>query len=260
MIKLFRNTASRVTAATIRHFHYIPNNLGSVFTRYAGAVEIIPDSSDPRCTEIYQLRYNVMNRQSRSPSLFTATHPQVYLGTDHEYEIRDELDEDPATVHFALRNPTTGRLVAAIRIVDANQSVLDMERYGWFDIPAEIKSAGAAELGRLVADRSIRKTNAALLLYIQSGYHLQDQGIENLLFMVDSRAQRLVDTYRRLTICDPLTDEPVRCDEFEVGRTSHIMRIPLGAPGTRERARFIAQVDGPVNCLSMILPSYDTVR
>ena len=64
--------------------------------------------------------------------------------------------------------------------------------------------------------------------------------------MVDSRAKKLMNYYKRYTICEEISNGPVACNEYEQGRTSHVMLMPMGAQGTMERAKFTAQVRIPI--------------
>ena len=111
-------------------------------------VEIITNPNDSRCNEIFKLRYQVMSEQTPN-SPFNENHPMVYL-TNNGYEIKDRLDSEPSTVQYALKN-SSGRIVSAIRTVDGNKSQLDMEKYGWFNIPEYVKEQGVVEWGRLVS-------------------------------------------------------------------------------------------------------------
>jgi hypothetical protein len=56
------------------------------------------------------------------------SHPAVIEFEDGTYGVRDELDLDDGTVHFLVRNPNDGKVIASIRTVDANTSQLDMEK------------------------------------------------------------------------------------------------------------------------------------
>jgi N-acyl-L-homoserine lactone synthetase len=210
-------------------------------SRIMPMVEIIKDKTDPRCLEIYRLRHNVVVDQFK-----------LKINPSNVYEsacgkvIIDEHDISDATVHYAIRNPATGKIVSAIRTIDANKTKLDMEKHNWFQIDPKIKAGGLVEWSRLVSDASARKTNTALLLYIKSVYHQQDMGVNNVIFMVDSRAKKLMHYYKRYTICEEISDGPVACNEYEQGRTSHVMLMPTGAPGTIERAKFTVQVRIPI--------------
>jgi len=210
-----------------------------MFSRYSAAIETF-GNTDPRADEVYRLRYNVMSTAPGSP--FNASHPQVI----DDCKIRDELDCAESTIHYAIRCPKTDEIVAAIRTVDANKSQLDMERYGWFDIPEEIKAGGAVEWGRLIVSPKHRKTNSALRLYVESVRYHQDHGIDNVLFMVDSRAVRLMKYYKRYTICEQISEDAVPCDEFEVGRKSYVMNMPFGATGSLGRINFYTRVEVPI--------------
>jgi hypothetical protein len=56
------------------------------------------------------------------------SHPAVIEFEDGSYGVKDELDSDVGTVHFVVRNPNDGNVIASIRTVDANTSKLDMEK------------------------------------------------------------------------------------------------------------------------------------
>ena len=62
--------------------------------------------------------------------LLDQSHPAVIQLQDGNYGVRDELDMEDSTVHFFVRNPMDGKVVAAIRTVDANESQLEMEVRG----------------------------------------------------------------------------------------------------------------------------------
>ena len=210
-------------------------------TRRLPMVEIIKDKTDPRCIDIYRLRHNVIidqcNMKIDQSNIFESTTGKI---------IMDKHDISDATVHYAIRDPATGKLVSAIRTIDANKTQIDMEKYKWFNIDQKIKSGGVVEWSRLVSDMSVRKTNTALLLYMQSVYHQQDQGINNVIFMVDSRAKKLMNYYNRYTICKEISNGPVECNEYEEGRKSHVMLMPMGEPDTFERYKFFVSVRMPI--------------
>jgi hypothetical protein len=210
-------------------------------TRRLPMVEIITDKMDPRCLEIFRLRYSVVIDQF-----------QMRINQSHVFEsskgniIMDDHDASDATVHYAIRSPVTGKYVSAIRTIDANKTRLDMEKHNWFQLSDAVKSKGVVEWSRLVADASVRKTNTSLLLYMQSVYHQQDLGVENVVFMVDSRATNLMNYYKRYTICKEISNGPVDCKEYEQGRKSHVMLMPMGASKSPERTKFIFQVQIPI--------------
>lgn len=220
------------------------------FSRTLPMVEIISNKMDPRCQEIYRLRYNVVVEQHKM-KINDSNIKDSSIGK----LIMDEHDISEATVHYAIRNPTTGKLVSAIRTIDANKTQLDMEKHKWFQIDQKIKTGGVVEWSRLVSDASVRKTNTALLLYIKSVYHQQDLGVNNVIFMVDSRATNLMNYYKRWTICEEISNGPVPCDEYEVGRKSHVMLMPTGHPDTVERAKFTLQVRIPIVCAVSMMKS-----
>lgn len=56
------------------------------------------------------------------------SHPAVIEFEDGSYGVKDELDSDVGTIHFVVRNPNDGNVIASIRTVDANTSKLDMEK------------------------------------------------------------------------------------------------------------------------------------
>lgn len=209
-------------------------------TRRLPMVEIIADKTDPRCLDIYRLRHEVMidqfNMKISPTNIFDSSRGKI---------IMDKHDVSDATVHYAIRNPSTGKFVSAIRTIDANKTQLDMEKYNWFQIDPKIKADGVVEWSRLVSDNSVRKTNTALLLYMKSVYHQQDMGVNNVIFMVNSQAKNLMNYYKRWTICHELSNGPVPCNEYESGRTSHVMLMPTGRPGSLERAKFTVQVQVP---------------
>ena len=204
-------------------------------TRRLPMVEIIKDKTDPRCIDIYRLRHDVIIDQCN----MKIDKSNVFESTTGKF-IMDKHDISDATVHYAIRDQTTGKLVSAIRTIDANKTQLDMEKHKWFNIEPKIKSGGVVEWSRLVSDMSVRKTNTALLLYMQSVYHQQDLGVNNVIFMVDSRAKKLMNYYNRYTICKEISNGPVECNEYEEGRKSHVMLMPMGAPGTFERFKFMS--------------------
>ncbi len=185
--------------------------------------------------EIYRLRHEVVveqyNMKINESNIRTSSIGKL---------IMDQHDISDATVHYAIRNPSTGKLVSAIRTIDANKTQLDMEKHNWFQIDPNIKSSGVVEWSRLVSDVSVRKTNTALLLYMKSVYHQQDLGVNNIIFMVDSRATKLLDYYKRYTICKDISNGPVDCSEYEVGRKSHVMLMQMGISGSTERHKFTA--------------------
>jgi hypothetical protein len=210
-------------------------------SRLMPMVEIITDKTDPRCLDIYRLRHTVVIDQHKMK-----INPSNIYDSASGKVIMDEHDISDATVHYAIRNPATGKIVSAIRTIDANKTKLDMEKHNWFQIDPKIKAGGVVEWSRLVSDASVRKTNTALLLYIKSVYHQQDMGVNNVIFMVDSRAKKLMHYYKRYTICEEISNGPVACNEYEQGRMSHVMLMPTGAPGSIERAKFTAQVRIPI--------------
>ena len=155
-----------------------PTPSGIGYTPRYPNVEVITDSSDPRCDEIYRLRGRVMRNV-----------PDRYVFGD---QVRDDLDEAESTTHYAYRHPKTGLIVTAIRAVDGVESQLEMERFGWFNLSDDIKRDGVYEWCRLVADKSVRRTNTAPILYIDSVLHQRSLGNYNCVFMVDQKAEKAV--------------------------------------------------------------------
>jgi N-acyl-L-homoserine lactone synthetase len=204
-------------------------------------VEIITNKTDPRCIEIYRLRHTVVIDQHK----MKINQSNIYESTSGKV-IMDNHDISDATVHYAIRNPATGKIVSAIRTIDANKTKLDMEKHNWFQIDPKIKAGGVVEWSRLVSDASVRKTNLALTLYIKSVDYQQDLGVNNVIFMVDSRAKNLMNYYNRYTICEEISNGPVACNEYEQGRMSHVMLMPMGEAGSIERVKFTAQVRIPI--------------
>jgi N-acyl-L-homoserine lactone synthetase len=212
-------------------------------------VEIIKDKTDPRCLDIYRLRYDVVVNQHK----MKVNKSSVYSGN----MICDDHDMSDATTHYAIRNPHTGKIVTSIRTIDGNKTALDMEKYNWFHLDKSITDGGVVEYSRLVSDASMKKTNAAILLYMRSVLHLQDTGISNITFMVDSKATQLMKYYKRWTICEELSNGPVKCDEYEMGRKSHVMLVSMGKPNTYDRCKFNSLVMYPaIGCISF-MKSYD---
>lgn len=223
--------------------------------RYLPMVEIITDKSDPRCLEIYRLRHEVIVNQQK----MKINPANIFTGPSGKY-ICDNHDLSDAVVHYAIRNPNTGKYVSSIRTIDGNKTTLDMEKHNWFKLSDTIKADGVVEWSRLVSDASVRKTNAALLLYIQSVNHQQDLGVNNVTFMVDSKAKHLMNYYKRWTICEEISDGPVKCDEYELGRTSHVMLMPMGKENTTERFRFNLGVRIPAIFGVSVLKQYDVAK
>jgi hypothetical protein len=226
--------------------------------RYLPMVEIITDKTDPRCLEIYRLRHEVIVNQHKMninpANIFTDQSGGKYICDHHD------TDTTNAVVHYAIRNPNTGKYISSIRTVDGNKTKLDMEKHGWFRLSDTIKQNGVVEWSRLVSDASARKTNAALLLYIQSVNHQQDLGVDNITFMVDSKAKNLMNYYKRWTICEEISNGPVKCDEYELGRTSHVMIMPMGKENTMERVKFNLGVRVPAIFGVSLLKQYDNKK
>lgn len=211
------------------------------FTRKLPMVEIISDAADPRCLDIFRLRHTVVIDQCKM-----TINASNIVDSAKGKMIMDDHDMSPATVHYAVRSPKTGEIVSAIRTIDANKTTLDMEKHNWFQIDNNIKANGVVEWSRLVSDVSVRKTNAALLLYMQSVYHQQDLGVNNVIFMVDGRATNLMKYYKRWTICREISNGAVECNEYEQGRKSHVMLMPMGTPGSIDRHLFTTTVRVPI--------------
>ncbi len=220
--------------------------------RYLPMVEIITDKTDPRCLDIYKLRHDVIIKQQK----MKINPENIFNGSKGNY-ICDKHDTTDAVVHYAIRHPNTGKFISAIRTIDGNKTQLDMEKHNWFKLSDKIKSEGVVEWSRLVSDESARKTNAALLLYIQSVNHQLDLGVNNVTFMVDSKAKNLMKYYKRWTICEEISNGPVKCDEYELGRTSHVMLMPMGRENTIERLKFNLGVRVPIVTSINFLKQYD---
>jgi len=219
--------------------------------------EIITDSNDPRMKEIYRLRFKV----GRQVMKLSRSDPRVYQDDeDGYYEVRDDLDEEESTVSFLIRNPNDGKPIASIRTVCGVQSQLEMEKFGWFDVPQSIKDGGLVEWCRLCAVKEARGTNAAPMLYLQSVRYHREMKNDNFMFMVDQRATKLIKYYNDWTIAEQLTKEPVSCDEFEVGRKSHVFHMPMGAPLSLARLNFDLRVYYPGVVGISAMRSYKTIR
>ncbi|GMI41647.1 hypothetical protein TrCOL_g12785 [Triparma columacea] len=215
-------------------------------------VEIIEDSSDSTLNDVYRLRFKVARKIMHLPR----SHPAVIEFEDGSYGVKDELDSDVGTVHFVVRNPNDGNVIASIRTVDANTSKLDMEKFGWHHLSDEIKSEGAVEWCRLCASPDARGTTAAPMLYIQSVRYHQEKGNNNFIYMVDQKAKKLLNYYSKWTPSVQLTKDPVRCDEFEPGRKSWVLAMQMGSPGSLQRAKFQANVYYPAIIGSCFMKSY----
>ena len=86
-------------------------------------------------------------------------------------------------------------------------------------------------------------------------YH-QERDLSNFVFMVDQKATRLLKYYNQWTIAEQLTDAPVRCDEFEPGRKSYVMNMPMGATNTPARLKFQTMVYWPAVLGTCLMKSY----
>jgi hypothetical protein len=211
----------------------------SYLGRNQTCVEIINRLDDPRRNEIFKLRHTVLSNAPNSP--FTRNHPMV-----HGDEIRDEYDEMESTKQYLIRSPGTGKPIASIRTTDANDGSLEMEKYGWFPISDDLRSEGLVEWSRLVSLPEVRGSNAVPILYYTSVTHKQMVGNQNIIFMVDQKATRLLEYYNKwASVCNVLTDEPINCDEFEKGRRSHVVLMPMGEKVSLSRAKFTAAVRVP---------------
>ncbi len=215
-------------------------------------VEIIRDKTDPRCLDIYKLRYDVVINQNK----MKINETNIY-NSDIGKIICDDHDTSDATTHFAIRNPNTGKYVSSIRTIDGNKTKLDMEKYNWFELDASIKRDGVVEYSRLVSDISVRKTNATILLYLQSVMTNQDLGICNITFMVDSKATNLMKYYKKWAICNEISNGAVKCDEYELGRKSHVMLVHMGRPHTYARIKFDTCCVIPGQLGATIMKQYD---
>jgi len=214
--------------------------------------EIIEDSNDPALEDVWRLRFKVARKIMHLPR----SHPAVLQLGDGTWGVRDELDMAESTVHFFIRNPTDGKVVAAIRTVDANKSQLEMEKFNWHNLSDEIKQGGAVEWCRLCASPEARGTTAAPMLYIQSvRYHLKKKN-NNFIFMVDQKAKKLLNYYKKWTPTEQLTKDPVRCDEFEPGRKSWVLSMPMGSPGSLTRMKFMLNVYYPAVLGTCFMKSY----
>ena len=58
------------------------------------------------------------------------------------------------------------------------------------------------------------------------------------------------------TIAEQLTDAPVRCDEFEPGRKSYVMNMPMGVANSGERLKFQVAVYWPAILGTCFMKSY----
>jgi hypothetical protein len=193
------------------------------------------------------------------------SHSHVYEDATGALGVRDQLDDAESTVHFLVRNPKSGKVVSSIRTVDASRSQLEMERFGWWKISDEMKKQGAVEWCRLVADPSARGSTAAPMLYIQSVRYHQDKtnewgGNQNFVFMVDQRATKLLKYYHDYTPTVQLSPEPVRCDEYELGRKSYVLNMPMGEEGSLARAKFQANVYWPAVLGTCFMKSYRDLK
>ena len=181
----------------------------------------------------------------------------VYQG-ENGSEIRDPLDDEPSTYHYAVRR-SDGKLVSSIRAVNGNQTPLEMERFGWYKFEGEVRENGFAEWCRLICDKEARGTTAVPLLYLQSARHQQDLGVDNLVFMVDTKAKKLLDYYKRWTIVEKVSD-PVPCNEFEKGRMSYVMNMPMGKKGSLQRAKFYGAVEVPCIAACAVMPKCNKAK
>jgi len=193
------------------------------------------------------------------------THSHVHEDATGKLGVRDDLDEADSTVHFLCRNPKSGKVVSSIRTVDANKSTLEMELHNWWKLSDDIKQGGAVEWCRLVADPSARGTTAAPMLYIQSVRYHQDKtkefgGNNNFVFMVDQRATKLLKYYNDWTPTVQLSPDAVRCDEYEIGRKSYVLNMPMGEEGSLARAKFQANVYHPAVLGSCFMKSYRDIK
>ena len=94
------------------------------------------------------------------------------------------------------------------------------------------------------------------MLYIQSvRYHLE-KGNDNFIFMVDQKAKKLLNYYKKWTPTKQLTEDPVRCDEFEPGRKSWVLSMPMGGAGSLTRLKFMANVYYPAVLGTCFMKSY----
>jgi len=67
----------------------------------------------------------------------------------------------------------------------------------------------------------------------------------------------ILNYYKRWTTCEQLTNDPVKCDEFEQGRKSHVINMPMGFDYSLDRIRFNLSVKMPAIFGIMIMKSYN---
>jgi len=75
--------------------------------------------------------------------------------------------------------------------------------------------------------------------------------------MVDSKATNLMKYYKKWTICKEISNGAVKCDEYEIGRKSHVMLMPMGRPNTYERIKFDTCCVIPGKIGATIMKQYD---
>jgi hypothetical protein len=106
-MQLAKSTTTLVLATSTRSI-----TTGHLFTRNSPLVEIITDSNDPRCAEVYRLRHDVLAKAAKS-TVFTEDHPLVFP-TELGFEIYDDLDQCASTTQYAVRG-SDGNICCAVR-------------------------------------------------------------------------------------------------------------------------------------------------
>lgn len=209
-------------------------------------VEIIPGDAPAAALEpIFALRHNVLKLKDSN-----------VLTTDRL--VQDEIDTHHSTGHCVAR--WRGETVAAMRLVNARETPLELTRFGWFDgIPEDVTAGGVVEWGRLVANRQGRKTCLVPQLQIESAkWCLEpERDLTNMVGMVDSKAQRLMAHYVKWCGCEWLTDEDsaFAVPELHEGRKAHLLLLRMGAARSLARLSFYARIYYPAVAVTSVLRS-----
>jgi len=163
----------------------------------------------------------------------------------------DEYDMYDSTVHQIITKDD--QIVASNRIVDGRSVELEMEKYNWFDIRKHIESDNLAEPGRLVADKSIRRSNLVPLMYIETLDYFIKNNIEFCTPMVNSKATKLIKHYTDWTGVDKVNTDPIKVNQFLEGQESDVFLLKIGKEVSMERKRLLYTNYIPANLIYSVM-------
>jgi predicted GNAT family N-acyltransferase len=223
MLRIAKQSIARVA------FNHIRDSYDTMLPRGMRATVTHHTKPDPECViqrGAFGLRYREMVAAKEPNPPFPPNHYCV-----HGTSFYDPCDFYPSTFHINMWKQDT--VVASSRYVDGNDEKLEMESFGWYDLRGSHPELGDnfVEPSRVVACKSVRGSAVVPLMYLRANIEFVERDFERTIGLVNARAIRLIQYYKKWLRFEWLTENPFATDEFIPGNRCVVISQQLTKSG-----------------------------